>query len=880
MKKIFTQLAAIFVLMLICNVSVAQRMLKGTVTDGNSPIAGASVSVKGGSAGTSTDAGGNFTLSVGDASGVVLVKYIGYLTAQIRFTDATSAIGNIVLIPSESENLEEVIVVGKGIIDIAEDRQTPIAVSTIKLLEIQEKGVGNVEFPEIMKHTPSVYIADQASGFGDAKMFVRGFDQSNTAFLLNGQPINGMEDGNMYWSNWSAMSDVANVIQVQRGLGSSKLAISSVGGTVNIVTKATELRKGGFARMMTGNDGYAKATVGYNTGMIGKWGVSFLLDGWRADKKYALGTAGAGQNYFVSVGFKPNENHNLNFMIFGAPQWHDQNFSKPLVSNIQNGTPRNPGFDITGEKGNYNYGYYQGEGLTQRKNFYHKPVSNLNWDWTINEKSSLSTVVYASVGRGGGTGILGNGPGFTQGGYSLENGLTNWDALASLNEQLPNGISNGNNGSVLRASANNHFWYGLVSNYNFDTKKYWTFNVGADLRFYKGDHFQQLINLLGAEGRLAENENRSEGYTVSQTFSTNPWSALFNSASVDERVGYDNSEKINYQGVFGQAEFSKDGFTAFVQGSLSNQSYQKIDRWNYAEGETKSEFDNKIGYNVKGGASYTFDDTHTFFTNVGKYSRQPFLDNVFISNTVDFSDPSVDNEEIFGIEGGYKFSIPSFRVNLNGYYTKWDNRFISYGVNQVGYPAAGTDGATYLLTSIGQAHKGLELDFDTQISSNLTLRGFGSIGDWKYDGASPFRVRDNDTRDILEEDNEGVDLTGVRVGSAAQTTAGFGAKYYILPQLSIDADLNHYARLWGDVNINNAIKARLVGEEYQPEKLDDFTTVDAGLSYTFKIRNGQNLKFRGNVKNIFNEEYFSRRDGFGYFYGLGTTWNAGLTYSF
>src|SRR5690606_37563655 len=105
---------------------------------------------------------------------------------------------------------------------------------------------------------PSVYVANQAGGFGDSEMFLRGFDQSNTAFLLNGQPINGMEDGNMYWSNWSSMTDVANAIQVQRGLGSSKLAISSVGGTVNIVTKATEKTQGGMARFVMGNDSYIK----------------------------------------------------------------------------------------------------------------------------------------------------------------------------------------------------------------------------------------------------------------------------------------------------------------------------------------------------------------------------------------------------------------------------------------------------------------------------------------------------------------------------------------------------------------------------------------------------------------------------------------------
>ena len=71
------------------------------------------------------------------------------------------------------------------------------------------------------------------TGYGSSRMFVRGFEDDNTAFLINGQPINSQEDGRMYYSNWSGMSDIANVIQIQRGLGASKLAISSVGGTVN-----------------------------------------------------------------------------------------------------------------------------------------------------------------------------------------------------------------------------------------------------------------------------------------------------------------------------------------------------------------------------------------------------------------------------------------------------------------------------------------------------------------------------------------------------------------------------------------------------------------------------------------------------------------------
>ena len=131
------------------------------------------------------------------------------------------------------EELEEVILVGGGVIDLAEDRKTPVAVSTITGEEIQKK-IGTQDITMTLANTPSIYVAGQSGAFGDTRIAVRGFGQDNTAFMLNGQPINGMEDGKMYWSNWSGMNDIANVVQIQRGLGASKLAISSVGGTRNL----------------------------------------------------------------------------------------------------------------------------------------------------------------------------------------------------------------------------------------------------------------------------------------------------------------------------------------------------------------------------------------------------------------------------------------------------------------------------------------------------------------------------------------------------------------------------------------------------------------------------------------------------------------------
>ena len=132
-------------------------------------------------------------------------------------------------------NLEEV-TVSSGVIDVAVERKTPIALSVITSQEVQLK-VGNLEFPEIMNKTPGVYATKQGGGYGDSRISLRGFDQRNTSFLINGQPVNDMENGWVYWSNWAGLTDVASGIQIQRGLGASKLAVPSVGGTVSIFTK-------------------------------------------------------------------------------------------------------------------------------------------------------------------------------------------------------------------------------------------------------------------------------------------------------------------------------------------------------------------------------------------------------------------------------------------------------------------------------------------------------------------------------------------------------------------------------------------------------------------------------------------------------------------
>jgi hypothetical protein len=886
----------------------SQSKVAGSVIDGelNQPLVGASVAIKGTTSGTVTDFDGKFEISTSEKSGVIVISYLGFETKTVTYTITGNSvnIGNVVLMPDASQ-LEEVVVVGKGIIDLAKERKTPIAVSTIKAAEIQAK-VGTADVTQAMVNTPSVYVAGQAGGYGDSRITVRGFQQDNTAFLLNGQPINGMEDGKMYWSNWSGMSDIANFIQIQRGLGSSKLAISSVGGTVNFVTKATDKKEGGSVSMGVANSDYFKSTAMYNTGMMKNgFGASVMLSHWQGDG-YNQGTRGEGQNYFISFGYKPNDKHNFNFLITGAPQSHDQNFTKRISDYL--------GF---GRKYNNNFGYLNGQYISDRTNFYHKPVANLNWDFNINSTTSLSTVLYASWGRGGGTGNYGSGKRsisqinpYTG---SSQNTYINFDQIYANNLADADGIGSGSNYAI-RASMNNHAWYGIVSNFKKELNKNLNLNFGLDLRTYNGDHYRQISNFMGLNGwtesRFLRDNNHvipnpntlpSASNTVTQSYNINPWYAFFNTASDDQKIDYDYSETISYGGVFGQLEYSNENLSAFFQGAVSNQTHQRFDYYDYQEAYQDSEKVSNIGFNVKAGGGYMITENHSVYANAGYYSRQPYHDNIYLNFTNQVN-PLTENEKVLGLEAGYTFKSKIFTASLNGYRTTWEDRVVTTSTVQAANAVIGSTpvlAGDVIFTSnqgVKQVHSGIELDFVVKPVDKLDIKGFASFGNWEYEGKAISRKFDENLNLLVETE---ADLDGGKVGDAAQTTWGLGAKYEIFERFSIDADWRNYDNLYANV----AAKDNL--------ELPSYDLVDAGISYKMLVgKDKQNsVNFRFNMNNVFDEVYLSEltsnvktdafisgtsgptyqsagrvykgiADGnFGYF-GLGRTWNFSIRYNF
>ena len=816
------------------------------------------------------------------------------------------------------KNIDEVVLV--GVADIAKDRKTPVAVSTVKSAQIIER-LGNQELTEVLNTTPSVYATKSGGGFGDGGITMRGFESRNIAVMVNGMPVNDMEGGAVYFSNWTGLSDVTSTIQVQRGLGSSKLAIASVGGTMNFITRAADMKKGGVVRIGVANNDYHKASFSYNTGKTENgWSTSFLMSR-TAGSYYVRNTDFESYAYYFALGFEPNKKHNFQFTITSSPQWHDQ---RSYTSRIQDYIDYNPDRDGNPYRQyNPDFGYYTDASgrriaLSNKSNFYAKPVMMLNWDWNITPKSKLSTVLYASNGRGGGTGDLGEvggvrGQNVTA--YRDASGFINYDAIFAANAAIDANTAGAKHTLVRRAAMNSHNWYGILANFQHKINDNWNFSIGTDDRYYYGYHYQMLTHLYGANGYKDASDRNISPKVVTRVhdyknLSWNPFGGK--TLGQEEHIGYSNDGEVLWYSGFGQVEFTKNNFSAFVQGSISNQAYRRIDNF-VVDGVTtqqgqvvnrKTSFKNLIGYNVKGGANYNINENHNVFANVGFYSKQPFMNAVYPNNQ-QVLNPNLTNEKIFSAEVGYGFRSSKFNANLNLYRTEWKDRWARIPNQTFTDPITGARVRGYSeISGITQVHMGVEVDATYKPVKFLELQGMFSYGDYRYKGNATGADFDESNNPVTTTGNTTLYLDQVKVGgsgnsSIPQLTASLGATVKPISDLSIYGTWRFVGNLYSAVNTNDY--KTVARQEQGALRLPDYNLLDLGVSYKLRLRErSQYFTFGANVYNVIDTYYISDastslRDGDSdatgikykgidtgnkVFFGAGRTWSASVAFNF
>jgi iron complex outermembrane receptor protein len=839
----------LFVAVLFISASVlGQAKITGEVVDEtNQPLPGASIVVKGTTNGTSTDFDGKFTLEAEANSGSIVISFIGFQSKEVSFSSSNAKLGTIQL--QEDDSLDEIILTATS---FAIDRKTPVAVSTVKAADIEAK-LGSQEFPEILKSTPGVYATKTGGGFGDGRINLRGFSSQNVAVMINGVPVNDMENGAVYWSNWAGLSDVTSAMQVQRGLGASKVAVPSIGGTINIMSKSTDATKGGIIRMNTGNNGYQKYGMTLSTGLMDN-GLAITASAAKlSGDGYVDGLQFSGVNYFLNVSKIINNDHKLSFNVIGAKQTHGQRYNSRTIA-------QNRATEQGGKRFNPDWGYRNGQVENISFNFYHKPQISLNHDWVISDKTFLTTVAYASFGTGGGRRLYGTGK-FTNNDYRLGDDDQPIDFDRIVQENKDNGALGSTD--VFAASNNDHNWYGVLSTLKTDLTDNLKLVAGLDGRYYKGIHYYSITDLLGGQYFLNPNKNDNN----------------YNEAlQVGDRFNRDYEGRVLRAGTFAQLEYSKDDLSVFLSSSLSNTRYGRssfLDDSSNPNGNV-SDNANFLGFGTKGGANYNIDDKNNVFANIGYFSRAPFLTgSVFLNKeSVELNSEAI-NEKVFSMELGYGYRSENFTANVNLYRTSWLDKSVT--ARQLDPDNLG-EFLEANLAGLDALHQGVEVDFVYKMTDKLRVNGMVSLGDWRWASDVQGQLFDQNNNLIKEVI---VNADNLKVNDAAQTTYALGLNYKALQRTSVFLDYNYAGDLYAKFNITRST------DRMDTWKLPSYHLFDLGFNHGFTISDFD-ATLTGNMNNIFDVEYISdafddgshTAAGANVYYGSGRTFNLGLKINF
>lgn len=911
MKRLFL-ITASFVIAIACAWAQGNVIdCRGLVVDEQGePVIGATVALSGAAkpTATATDIDGAFSLKVPSNAKELVISYIGYHSVKVK----PAAKMGVIRMEPDSKMLQDVIVTQS----IARTRQTPVAISELTAGELEVK-LGNQELPEVLKTTPGVWATPDGGGYGDAKINMRGFKSPNVAVIVNGIPMNDMEWGGVYWSNFTGLSDVTSSMQTQRGLGAALLSTPSIGGTINISTRGLDAKKGGKIWYGLGNDGLNDVGFTVSTGLMSNGWAITVLGSRKWGDGYVQGTQFEGWNYFVNVSKKIGDSHQLSLTAFGSPQWHNQRNSSNGLTILGWQDMKNYMDGESMYRYNPVFGYdNEGQQRTSNRNSYHKPIISLNHIWQINAMSSLSTALYVSLASGDGYSGQGHG---TYNGTSLSNsswyganngvlstlfrradGTFDYGAIQDMNMASTQGSN-----MVMAMNNNSHEWYGFVSTYKneFIPNKL-TFTGGVDFRYYVGHHNAKIIDLYSGEYYM-NYENRKNVKPENNAAALDPnWK--YQKLGVGDVVYRDYDGHNHQEGIFAQGEYRLlDGaITTVLAGSLNLTSYQRIDHFYYDEAHAKSEVRTFLGGTIKGGANWNIDRHNNVFINGGFLSKAPFFSyGVFLdAATSNAINPECHNEKVGSIELGYGYHSPQFSATVNAYWTKW----LDKSDRETQKRGTLRDGSYYAmnLQGVDARHMGLEVDFKYIPAKWFELDGMFSIGDWQWDSNAkgyfyneqgmPLASLNGDIASgVLAPDHLWAILEqkGRKIGGSAQLTGALGVTFKPFKGFRIGADWTCSANNYSDYQVNSSnLNPGTTITVADPWKIPFGNQFDLNASYRFKI-GGTEATLYGNVNNLFNNYYvkdaYTSSDAPGtwmnayrVFYSFGRTFSLRLKVSF
>ena len=769
---------------------------KVTVEKTKEPLRAANVIIEGTEMGALTKSDGSFIIKnipvgVYDVS----ARIMGYekQTKEVEIkTDLTTTV-------MFSLRMKAIGIPGITVLADRAGKDTPIAFTDVSKEEITSS-LGSRDIPLVLINTPSVYSTCQGGGAGDARVNIRGFNQRNVAVMINGVPINDMENGWVYWSNWDGLGDATSSIQVQRGLSAVNLAVPSIGGTMNIITDPTKMKKGVLFKQEYGSGGFRKNTLAANSGLVNdKYAFSFNVNRKTGDGVID-GTWTDAWSYYLATSYNINENNRLEFYAVGAPQRHGQNLYMQNMAAFNHEYAKDNSDVPDSELPDYFSDFAESEAgifynenwnvvssdykgkqwwdgklhdryspnfINERENYFHKPQINLNWFTKLSEQLNVYSILYFSGGKGGGTGTYGS----LAWDYSGPSRIIDWNSTIAINDTSSTGSA-----GILRNSCNTQWTIGAITKVKYKINDQVKTSFGLDWRTAEIDHFREVRDLLGGDYCYYDGNDFD---TTEEDYKK----------GLGDKIAYYNTNTVDWFGGYAQGEYLAGKFNSYGMFGLSSIKYSFTDHFadDGTGKELFSETDWILGYQGKGGASYRLTENLGVFGTAGYVSKCPIFDEVIddYDGTV-AEDP--ENEKFTSVETGLNFVCLDGMLNIKGdiYFTQWIDQTKTKGVED----SLGNEGIVFL-RGMDSRHAGIEFELHAQPIPLVKFDVSLSKGDWIYT---------NDFSATYKNWDEGVEVIdtlncyvkNLKVGDAPQTQLAFETTLFPIEGLKATVSYKYF----------------------------------------------------------------------------------------
>ncbi|MBK9566488.1 MAG: TonB-dependent receptor [Saprospiraceae bacterium] len=761
----------------------------------------------------------------------------------------------------------------------------------------------------------------------------RGYFNEDSEMIMNGMLMNDQDDGRVLWTSWNGLNDVMRNRTNVVNLSESDLTFGGIGGASIIDLRASSQRD---EKKIT----YANSNRTFQHRIMATYSTGLMKNGWAiaATASYTYGTQGyikgthmQGNSYFLSIDRKLNDNHVLNFVVFGSPQRRGR--STGSVQEM---------YDISGDNFyNPNWGFQNGAVRSAREYRIHQPVSILRHDWKISNKTKVMTSIGVQTGRYGSTRLdwfdapdprpdyyrrLPSYATVPETKDQITNFLKadegnrqiNWQALYDANATRNYTIENAD--GIAGTDLSGKLAAYIMESENYDNQKI-NFNsvinsqISEKINFAGGvqylnekvHYYRRVEDLLGADFYIDFNRFALRDFPDNKDAGQNDVNRPNRILKKGDVFGHDYDIHTNRASGWGQLIYVTPKFDFMAGLMLTYQSF-------YREGFTKtgifpdnsfgkSEKNNFFNSAFKGGITYKIDGRNYLTLNGTYRTRAPFASESFVSPRVrDQVVSDLKNEQITSVDISYLVRYTKLKARVSAFYTNFRNKIS----NDVFYHEDFQTFVNYIMTGIDRKHTGLEIGLEYNLTSKISLSAAGALGEYFHSSRPVATIsRDNSAADFVTDRTIFID--NYYFSGTPQTAGTVGITYRSTKFWFFDINVNGFSKNYLSFNpdrrtaeavktINPTEQNELYLSVIQQERLPDGITVDFSMGKSTKLKDGSYLRINLNAGNILNNTKFIS-GGFEqlrfdyetknvnrfpprYFYSYGLNYNLNVSYTF